>query len=63
MNLSVQTHVIATVLGTVHLVMTCAAARVSRLVFIGTARAPRKEAATAATKESLVENCILGLEQ
>jgi hypothetical protein len=59
----VQTYVRAAVLGTVHLVMTWAAARVSTVLFMGTARTPRKEVAAAATSESLVRNCILGLEQ
>jgi hypothetical protein len=62
-NSGARTYVRAAVLGLVHLVMTWAAARVSRVVFIGTARAPRKEVAAAATRESLVRNCILEVGQ
>lgn len=49
-------------LGFVHLVTTLAAARVTTLVSIGRATAPRIEAAAAATSESLAKNCILKLE-
>jgi hypothetical protein len=43
--------------------MTWAAAHVSSVVFMSTASAPRKEVAAAATRESLVRNCIVGPEQ